>query len=76
MYACTGSLAAPALAGSDGFQPDIYSKVSFPNVSNGSTVGSPVKVEFAVDGMDILPAAQGIIEGAALILVTFFALDL
>ena len=49
----SGTCAAPALAGS----------VSFPNVTDGATLGTPAALEFAVTGMDVLPANQGLVEG-------------
>eukprot|EP00882_Tetradesmus_deserticola_P026782 GHRQ01029576.1.p1 GENE.GHRQ01029576.1~~GHRQ01029576.1.p1 ORF type:complete len:119 (+),score=41.10 GHRQ01029576.1:425-781(+) len=52
--ACTGLLAAaPAFA--DG--------VSFVSSSNSKAVASPVHVEFAVDGLTVRPAADGLIPG-------------
>ncbi|KAF6250984.1 hypothetical protein COO60DRAFT_1298674 [Scenedesmus sp. NREL 46B-D3] len=51
----SASLLAAAPAFADG--------VSFVNPSNGKAVASPVHVEFAVDGLTVRPAADGLIPG-------------
>lgn len=37
--------------------------VNFINVADGATVSSPLKVEMAVRGYQVLPASEGFIEG-------------
>lgn len=37
--------------------------VSFKTPANNVTIMSPLHLEFAVEGMDVLPAADGLIEG-------------
>lgn len=49
----TGVATAPAFAGS----------VTFSNITDGSTAGTPVHLEFAVDGMEVRPAKEGLQEG-------------
>ncbi|GLI66027.1 hypothetical protein VaNZ11_009732 [Volvox africanus] len=37
--------------------------VSFQNVQSGTTVSSPVHLEFSVEGLTVKPAAEGIVAG-------------
>jgi hypothetical protein len=49
-----GAVAGPALAGS----------VAFPTLNDGANVGSPCRVDFSVDGMEVRPAKDGLADGA------------
>ncbi|GLC46142.1 hypothetical protein PLESTB_001194600 [Pleodorina starrii] len=55
--------AAIILSGGIAVAPASAIGVSFPNVQSGAVVASPVHLEFAVDGLTVKPAAEGIVAG-------------
>ncbi|EFJ42297.1 hypothetical protein VOLCADRAFT_121558 [Volvox carteri f. nagariensis] len=59
----TSAAAAVVLSSGLAVFPALASGVSFPNIQSGATVSSPLHLEFAVDGLTVKPAAEGIVAG-------------